>query len=170
MRLFGAPVYFNPLIFVVAVLLGAWALEDAPVALSVLVSYLAVILVHECGHAAVARLLGHRVNAIHIGLIHGSCEFDSPWRFEDNIFISWGGVAAQVLVAVLVFSVAAWLPAETEERFGVVVVFLGYINLSVAAFNLAPTPPLDGALAWKIFPLLYGRLRRRWRSGRRRWW
>jgi Zn-dependent protease len=36
-------------------------------------------------------------------------------------------------------------------------VFLGYVNLFMALFNLAPAQGLDGKVAWRIIPLLLER-------------
>jgi hypothetical protein len=36
--------------------------------------------------------------------------------------------------------------------------------------NLLPIPPLDGAVAWGIVPILFQRLRERLGGGRRKGW
>lgn len=117
--------------------------------------YLSIIFVHEVGHALVANRLGLGVLNIQIGWIHGAREYedsDNEWR---AILVAWGGVAAQVAIAIIVLTIAAVIPGEDLGYFGPVEVFLGYLNLMVAAVNLAPSRELDGAVAWRILPYMF---------------
>ena len=71
-----------------------------------------------------------------------------------------------VLAGVLVLLVAVGLwavltgPATTEFGWTAQQVFIR-TNLFMIALNLLPFPPLDGARAWKILPMLRGRFRPR---------
>jgi len=160
-RIFGAPVYVHWYVLVVAAILVVLALRNAILALTALASYLAIILVHETGHAAVARRLGYEVSAVRIGLVHGRCEYQHPDSLWDAALVSWGGVIAQLLVAALVFILASFLSDGAATYFGPVVIFLGYINIAVAFINLSPSAPFDGRLAWRMFPELVARIRGR---------
>lgn len=122
-------------------------------------SYLAVIVVHEVGHAAVAHRLGYELLAIRIGLVHGRCEFEHPDFEWDEARVAWGGVGAQAGVAAVVFTISAVRGDAPAAYFGPIVVFLGYLNVIVAIANLVPVKGLDGAVAWRVFPLLLERIR-----------
>jgi Zn-dependent protease len=165
-RLFGASIFVHWSVLVVAGILFVFALSSPVRALITMASYLGVIVVHEMGHALMATKLGCEVIAIRVGVVHGRCEHEETSSEWDEVLIAWGGVIAQTIVAVGVLTVAALVGDRGNGYFGPVVVFLGYFNLAIAAFNLAPTPPLDGHKAWRIVPLLLHRIRahgHRWR-------
>ncbi len=87
--------------------------------------------------------------------------FQVPWSRFDHSVIAWGGVAAQAVVAL---PLVAWLLLFGYTRFepvNEVLALLGGFSLGVAAFNLLPFPPLDGATAWGLFPALLQRTRSR---------
>lgn len=78
-------------------------------------------------------------------------------RWED-VLIAWGGVTAQLLIAIPIL-LLAWLLGDREVAYvGPVIAFLGYVNLLVALANLAPGEGFDGKLAWRVIPLSF------------RWW
>jgi len=114
-------------------------------------AYLALILVHEFGHAAIAWALGLKVVAIELHLFHGRC-WILPGKVEiRNIAVYLGGVLAQlVLLGVaqtfgIIFKVPDWL-APTY--------FIWTVwNFVMMASNLSTRAPYDGAVAWRIFPL-----------------
>ena len=140
-------------------LLLVLALKNWVLAITCLVSYVAIIFIHEVGHAAVARRLGYEVSAIRIGLLHGRCEYAHPNSAWDASLVSWGGILAQLLIAALVFAIAAAVPGSLSDYFGPMVIFLGYINIVIAAINLTPRAPFDGYLAWRIFPAMIDNFR-----------
>jgi Zn-dependent protease len=153
-RCFGARVYVHWHVLIAISLLAVISLRHVVIAISAALSYLLILVVHEVGHAAIARRLGYEVLAIRIGVIHGHCEFEHPDSALHACLIAWGGVIAQFLVAAAVFGIAAALPPTMSDYFGVVIVLLGYINLVVALVNLVPASGMDGAVAWKLFPEL----------------
>jgi len=155
LRVFGAPVYLHISAVVIAGLLGLSTVKSPVFGVIAIASYLSIILVHEIGHAFVANRLGLGVFNIQIGWIHGACEYEEPGDEWRTILVAWGGVAAQVAVAIIVLIVAAAIPGEDLGYFGPVAVFLGYVNLMVAAINLAPSRELDGAVAWRILPFMF---------------
>jgi Zn-dependent protease len=129
-----------------------------------LLSLVGLILLHEVGHATVARHLGYATRSIRLGLIHGKCEFDAPPNRWDETLIAWGGVTAQLMIAVpLCLFDAFW--RYSLGFFAPVILVLGYWSLVVAVFNLIPTRGLDGWTAWQIIPLL--RIRRNARRAAR---
>jgi stage IV sporulation protein FB len=144
-----------------------------------LLGFTLLILLHELGHAAVVRALDHRVVAVEVTGLGGTCHWSgnaSP--FEESL-IAWGGVLAQLL---------GWVAAElwlglsggVESSFGAeLVLAFTATNLRLALVNLIPVEPLDGARAWQIFAawrsrgprdLPYGTWRDHSSNVQRRWY
>ena len=144
MRIVGARVYVHWSVFAVVLLLALVSLRSPIYAAISIASYLAVIVIHETGHAWVARRLGYHVSAIRIGFFHGRCEHEAPYRESDDVMIAWGGVLAQLAVAVPILIVAK-LSGEPDFGYaGPLVAILGQINLMIALVNLACClPALD---------------------------
>jgi len=128
-------------------------------------SYLGAILLHEVGHAYCARRLGYPLMEIRIGSVHGVCAYDAPENQRDESIIAWGGVLAQLVVAIPLIVLAQTTPITQIPGFGPIVVFLGYLSVGIALINLIPTPGLDGYEAWKLFPILWSQWR--WKGKRR---
>ncbi len=159
---FGAPVFVHWSVLVAAAIVAVFSFNSPIYAALAVTCYLAVITIHELGHACVTRWLGYEVEAIRVAFFHGSCEYAAPHSLWDEVLVSWGGVAAQLAVALLVFVIAAILGDRDPAYFGPVVAFLGYVNFLVALGNLAPSAGFDGQTAWRIVPLLV----HKWRSRR----
>lgn len=130
-------------------------------ALIAVTSYFSILIIHEFGHAFVAARLGYRVYEIKIGFIHGVCCYESPYNELDHIKIAWGGVLAQLIVAIPVLVLAQFKAIADITYLGPIIAFLGYVSLIIALFNLAPAQGLDGHMAWKIVPLLFNRIKSR---------
>jgi stage IV sporulation protein FB len=75
--------------------------------------------------------------------------------------IAWGGVVAQAVVAVPLVTWVTIFGSTRSDAVNVAIGVLGYYSLIVAAFNLVPVPPLDGAKAWYLIPELIKRARTR---------
>lgn len=166
-RILGARVYVHWSVFAVVLLLALVSLRSPIYAAISIASYLAVIVIHETGHAWVARRLGYHVDAIRIGFFHGRCEGEAPDSESDDVMIAWGGVLAQLAVAIPILIVAKLSGDPDFGYAGPIVGILGQINVLIALLNLAPAPGLDGHMAWRAVPLLWRRTtagkRRRWR-------
>ena len=80
------------------------------------------------------------------------------------MLIAWGGVAAQLAVAVPILIVATVFDQQDFGYAAPAIAFLGYVNALIALVNLAPAPGLDGHIAWRAVPLLW----RRTAAGKRR--
>ncbi len=126
----------------------------------VLLAYPIVVLVHELGHAALARRRRLRVHSVDLDALGGKCVFGGDVSALDLQIVSWGGVLAQALLAAIAFAVFTFVPPSTQ--------FLaelqhGFIeaNLFMALFNLVPIAPLDGHEAWQLPRTLYRRWNRR---------
>lgn len=115
--------------------------------------YLSIILIHECGHALMARRLGYEVLSIRLAFCHGACEHEAPHAEVDDVLIAWAGVLAQLTVAVPMLVIASIFDKQNLGYAGAAIALLGYVNLLVALVNLAPARGLDGATAWRALPL-----------------
>jgi stage IV sporulation protein FB len=157
-HIFRAPVFvhWSALVSMGLILVVYW--KDPIIAVIALLSFLSVILIHEIGHAAVANKMGYRVFKIKVSLFHGVCECQDPNYELDRVKIAWGGVIAQILVAMLVFSLSS-LGAMYFAYFGPILVFLGYYSLLMVPYNLLPVRGLDGYTAWKIIPIVYQQMK-----------
>jgi Zn-dependent protease len=160
-RVFGAPVYAHWSVLVAVAVLGLLGLNSPIYAGMAIACYLAVIFVHELGHAYVAHRLGYEVAAIRVAFLHGACEYEAPHTRWDEVLVAWGGVVAQLIVAAGVFVAAALVGNANPGYFGPVKAFLGYVNFLIALVNLAPGADLDGSIAWRIVPLMFHRYRAR---------
>lgn len=120
-----------------------------------------LILIHELGHAVAVRLSRQRVISAEINAFGGLCWWDGYPTPTQRAMIAWGGVIAQAAAGALVLIGAALVrpPGSAFER-DLIDVF-GMANLWMILLNLLPIPPLDGAEAWRIVPILASRLRRR---------
>jgi Zn-dependent protease len=96
------------------------------------------VLVHELGHALVARHLGVRVSGIGLHFFGGAAEMAGlPRRPGDEIAIAAAGPGVSFALAGLGHGLAAitGLPGFA---------LVGWVNLALATFNLLPAFPSDG--------------------------
>jgi len=115
-------------------------------------AYLALILVHELGHATLAWTLGFKVVAIELHLFHGRC-WIRPGKDEiSRIAVYWGGVLAQIILFAVAFFIGVTfkIPNWLAPAFFMCTAW----NIILIASNLSPRPPYDGAVAWRIFPVV----------------
>lgn len=169
-RIRGTPVYVHWSVIVIGGLILFNAAARPVETLVALVSYLAVLLVHEYGHARAARRRGYAVWSIALYPIHGVTRVDAPRTRFDACVIAWGGVVAQLVVAA---PLIAWVSVFGFTRNGAVnavLALLGWFSAIIAITNLLPLRRLDGATAWSIVPLLWQRWRRRRESRAKTGW
>lgn len=161
-RVLGARLYLHWTVLAVAGLLALMSFSSPIHAVVSIASYLGIILLHEVGHAFMAHRLGYEVVSLRIAFLHGLCEHQASDTETDEILIAWGGILAQLAVAVPVLLVAAVFEQYDFGYAAPAVVFLGYVNILIALVNLAPAPGLDGHTAWRAIPLFT-----RWLKARR---
>jgi Zn-dependent protease len=133
---FGFPirVHVSFLLLLGAVFLFMGGVPGVLVALLVAAS----VVVHELGHALVARHLGVPVRRIGLHFFGGAAEMVGlPRRAADEIAIAAAGPAVSFAVA----GVGHLLAAVTDAR---LFELLASVNLVLALFNLLPAFPSDG--------------------------
>jgi len=98
----------------------------------------ASVLLHELGHAVVARKLEVHVSGIELGFLGGAAKMeDMPSRPNHEIAIAAAGPAVSVALAGLGLGLGALFGVE-------LISMIGWINLVLAGFNLIPALPMDG--------------------------
>lgn len=124
---------------------------------SATILFFASLLAHELSHSVVAKAKGIPVEGITLfifgGMAHTRMEAENP---GDELAIAGIGPVASIVIGGI-FGVIAWLGNQAGWSEAVVgpAVYLAWINLILAGFNLLPGFPLDGgrlfrALAWKV--------------------
>ena len=121
-------------------------------------AFFAAILLHELSHAAVARARGLPVLSITLFAFGGLARMGRDAADARTEF--WMGLAgpiASVLIGVAALGLASllgWNYSATPDTPGMVMlVWFGFINITLAAFNMIPGFPLDGgpvlrAIVW----------------------
>lgn len=117
--------------------------------------YFGVILLHEFGHALLAKRLGYQPLGIYLTAIHGVCQYEHPDSLREDAVIAWGGVLVQLIVAIPLILVGTLSPLGRVPYVNTFIAFFGHYSLVMALFNLIPLPGLDGAVAWRIVPMLF---------------
>jgi Zn-dependent protease len=101
------------------------------------------LLLHEFGHALQARREGIEIDGITLWLFGGVARFKGSFRTAGAEFrVAIAGPLVSLALGAL-FVLIALIPGIPSSVDGVVS-WLGYINLTLLAFNLIPAPPLDG--------------------------
>lgn len=122
------------------------------IALVATLVYFASLLLHELGHALQARREGIEIEGITLWLFGGVARFRRAFPSAGaELRVAAAGPLVSLALGVLFVLVSlAPLPSAVDA----VVSWLGYINLTLLAFNLLPALPLDGgrilhALLWR---------------------
>jgi stage IV sporulation protein FB len=123
----------------------------------VVVAYLALIVVHELGHVAVAAACGARITGLDLSLLAGTCRWQGQVRPLERVAIAWGGVAAQALVFFAVLGALLFLGFPERTFLSGLAMVLALVNPVVMFVNLLPLESLDGHTASKLFPMLRAR-------------
>ncbi len=120
--------------------------------------FVALILLHELGHTALARRRRLRIDEVQVHGLGGVCVHERGTPY-DNAVVAWGGVLAQALALIPALLAARTLVLQSAFAQQLVGVFTD-TNLFLMGLNLIPLEPFDGAKAWQL-PRLWWRRRRR---------
>jgi Zn-dependent protease/CBS domain-containing protein len=122
--------------------------------------FFAGIFAHELSHAMVAKARGLPIHQITLFLLGGVAQIEKESSDPSTEF--WMGIAGPIASGVIGFflllaaRLSRWAPWQTPATPGLaILVWLGYINLALGAFNMIPGFPLDGgrvlrAVIWWI--------------------
>ncbi|MBA3539044.1 MAG: site-2 protease family protein [Deltaproteobacteria bacterium] len=134
--LFGFPIELNvSFLILLALVLVAFG----GVAGVVIVCFaFASILLHELGHAIVARMLNVHVAGIELGFFGGAAKMvEMPRSGNAELAIAAAGPAVSLALGGASLGVGALLNLPFVSM-------IGWINLVIAGFNLIPALPMDG--------------------------
>lgn len=148
-------VHWSVLLIGAIILIGA--VEEPLLSCVVLLSYYGVILIHECGHMVAAQRKGCAVWSIELYPLWGITRFSEPYSSRDHCIIAWGGVTAQALIGIPPVAWVEMFGFTHYEPANAALAILGFFSLSMVVFNLLPVRPLDGAVAWRLLPMLLRR-------------
>jgi Zn-dependent protease len=120
--------------------------------------FLACLLAHELAHALVARRSGVAVRSITLWLLGGVAELDGdPPSAGADLRIALAGPVASLAAAVLMFAAGVAIAAAGGPGVAIAAaVWLAWMNVILAVFNLLPGAPLDGgrvlrAVLWRRY-------------------
>jgi hypothetical protein len=114
-----------------------------------------LVVLHELGHAAIVRHLGHRTVAVRVHAFGGDCQWDGNPTTGDVAAVAWGGVAAQGVLWVIATVIIAIVGMPESPVLASLAVTFTTVNAHMMLFNLLPIPPLDGHRAWTLLPILW---------------
>ena len=101
------------------------------------------VLIHELGHAVVARLYDVEVKEITLWFLGGVAQFDElPRQRGAEALVGVAGPITSLLLAALSWLIWQYLPMGPGGLF--IFSYLTLTNLALALFNLLPALPLDG--------------------------
>jgi Zn-dependent protease/predicted transcriptional regulator len=172
-RLFGVQIGLHYTWFLIALLItfslaGHWRAMHAEwgpglvwtMAIVTGLLFFAALIAHELAHALVARARGLPVHSITLFALGGVAQIEQEATDASTEF--WMGIAGPIMSALIggvclgLAGVIGWSPwTEPATPILAMLVWLGYINLGLALFNMIPGFPMDGgrvlrAIVWWI--------------------
>jgi Zn-dependent protease/CBS domain-containing protein len=151
-RIFGVPVrlHFTFVVFIAFLILSARGAQSMMFNAIYIIAFFASVLLHELGHAGVARRYGIRTLEIVMYPIGGVARLEKSPKAKEELWIALAGPAVNVLIAI---ALGAWLMytqhpltpgaliRPTDEN---LLTRIAAGNLILAAFNMIPAFPMDG--------------------------
>ena len=128
-----------------------WGMAAATV-----VGIAASIILHELGHTVVARAFGLQIKSITLFVFGGVAEMEGePKAPRAELFMALAGPLVSVALGFGFSLLANLLEGSAPTEYHAVLHYLGTLNFTLAAFNMAPAFPLDGgrvlrALIWLV--------------------
>lgn len=124
------------------------------------VLFFITLLLHELAHSVVAKARGLKVREITLFALGGVSQIESEAPDAKSEF--WIGIVGPLTslviggLCIIIARLSGWTPADEPTTPAVaVLLWLGYINIALAGFNMIPGYPLDGgrvlrSIAWWI--------------------
>ena len=154
-RIRGVAVFVHGSLPLVVIALSILAIVKSGFPLGAGLAYLFLIVIHELGHALVARTCGLKVHALTFFAFGGLCRNDAPKTYLSAFAVVSAGLAAQFLVLV---AALAYMRAIDDPMMGFtnpVTLVFAYMNIFIIVLNLIPEKRpgaygTDGYLLWKV--------------------
>ena len=152
-RLFGVPVRLHftfVLLLIFLLYVGFGERQSGAFTAIYVIALFASVLLHELGHALVARRYGIRTVEIVMYPIGGVARLDRQPRAKEELWIALAGPAVNLVIA---GAIMAWLGAEGglsalphlhEPTDSNLAARIAFGNLLLALFNMLPAYPMDG--------------------------
>ena len=165
-RIAGIPLGIHPLWFAVVALitwsLGAAYYPEEIAGIAPLAAYalglasalllFASVVLHELGHALVARRYGIRIEEIDLWLLGGVAVMrDGVRRPREEMRFALAGPAVSVVIAVVCGAIALLLSYTSLTAAQALLEYQAAVNLLIVAFNMLPAFPLDGGRVARAF-------------------
>jgi Zn-dependent protease len=122
--------------------------------------FFVTLLLHELAHSLVAKSLGLRVRAITLFALGGVSQIESEASdAKSEFWIAVVGPLTSLVIGGILVGLArltgSFQGTEPVSPIGAISLWLGYINLALAGFNMIPGYPLDGgrvlrAIIWWV--------------------
>lgn len=152
LRIFGIPVRVHWTFLVLLAWLFAASIASgrsnaaALRAVALVVTLFGCVVLHELGHALMARRFGVRTRDITLYPIGGVARLERiPERPRQELMIASAGPVVNFVIAAVLSIFVAWPRAEEVSILGAN--FWGtllYLNVSIGLFNILPAFPMDG--------------------------
>jgi Zn-dependent protease/CBS domain-containing protein len=124
------------------------------IAIATSVLFFITLLLHELAHSLVAKWRGLKVRAITLFALGGVSQIETEASDASSEF--WIAIVGPLTSLVIGFVLLAivhswgWVPRrEPTTPWGAVCLWLGYINVLLAVFNMIPGFPLDGGRVFR---------------------
>ncbi|MFI9341869.1 site-2 protease family protein [Streptomyces sp. NPDC052773] len=103
------------------------------------------LVAHEAAHAITARRKGSQVHGITLWALGGMTEMGRPRTAGAAFLIAVNGPLASLIIGAVALGGGIGLEAVSGRGLpAAVLLWLGWVNLFLAVFNLLPAAPLDG--------------------------
>jgi Zn-dependent protease/predicted transcriptional regulator len=155
-RILGVPVrfHFTFVLFLLALLvLGLGKSRTGPFTIAYLLSLFLSVLLHEFGHALVARRFGVHTTEITMLPFGGVSRMERSLKPHEEFWVALAGPAVNLLLSLILFACVYWRNQNVDVRNlnvptdANLLLQVAFGNLLLAAFNLLPAFPMDGGRA-----------------------
>ncbi len=103
------------------------------------------LLLHELAHSLVATSNNLPVKEITLFALGGVSQIEkNPVSAKVEFWMAFVGPLTSAVIGVICLTLARLIGDPSSDPWMAMLLWLGYINLSLAAFNLIPGYPLDG--------------------------
>ncbi len=139
-RYFGIPVRAHWSMALVAVLFGVNLANSLGLVAGIIavIAFFVSILAHEFGHALVARRYDVQTESIDLWALGGVARLDrEPATPRADGFIAVAGPLVSLAIGIVTFAGGYMMRSNT-------LLWIGFVNLALAVFNMLPGAPLDG--------------------------